>query len=47
MNTYDPRRQFIEGLDRYLSGIETDVGLAQLATNVARITTDCRRMPLA
>jgi hypothetical protein len=44
MNTYDPRRQFIEGLDRYLSGIETDDGLQRLANNVSayhdRLPTD-------
>jgi hypothetical protein len=35
MNQYDARRQFIEGLDRYVSGIETDEGLQRLATNVS------------
>jgi hypothetical protein len=35
MNTYDPRRQFVEGLDRYVSGIETDDGLQKLAANVS------------
>lgn len=35
MNTYDPRRQFVEGLDRYVSGIETDEGLQRLASNVS------------
>jgi hypothetical protein len=35
MNQYDARQQFIDGLDRYLSGIETDDGLARLATNVS------------
>ena len=34
MNQYDARQQFIEGLDRYVSGIETDDGLQRLATNV-------------
>jgi hypothetical protein len=42
MNQYDARQQFIEGLDRYVSGIETDEGLQRLATNV-RIYHD--RMP--
>jgi hypothetical protein len=42
VNQYDARWQFIEGLDRYVSGIETDDGLQQLATNV-RIYHD--RMP--
>ena len=27
MHTYDPRQQFIDGLERYVSGIETDGGL--------------------
>jgi len=44
MNQYDARQQFIEGLDRYLSGIETDDGLARLATHVGafhgRLPTD-------
>ena len=35
MNQYDARQQFIEGLDRYVSGIETDDGLQRLATNVS------------
>jgi hypothetical protein len=34
MNRYEARQQFIEGLDRYVSGIETDDGLQRLATNV-------------
>ena len=34
MNQYGARQQFIEGLDRYVSGIETDDGLQRLATNV-------------
>ena len=34
MNQYDARQQFIEGLDRYVSGIETDDGLQRLATHV-------------
>ena len=34
MNPYDARQQFIEGLDRYVSGIETDDGLQRLASNV-------------
>jgi hypothetical protein len=35
MNQYDARQQFIEGLDRYVSGIETDDGLQRLASNVS------------
>jgi hypothetical protein len=35
VNQYDARQQFIEGLDRYVSGIETDDGLRRLATNVS------------
>jgi hypothetical protein len=35
MNRYDARQQFIEGLDRYVSGIETDEGLERLAENVS------------
>ena len=34
MNQYDARQQFIEGLERYVSGIETDEGLVRLAENV-------------
>ena len=34
MNQYDARQQFIEGLDLYVAGIETDDGLQRLATNV-------------
>jgi len=34
MHTYDPRQQFIDGLERYVSGIETDGGLHRLAENV-------------
>jgi hypothetical protein len=34
MNQYDARQQFIEGLDRYVSGIESDQGLERLAKNV-------------
>jgi hypothetical protein len=34
MNPYDARQQFIDGLDRYVSGIETDDGLQKLASNV-------------
>ena len=33
MNQFDPRQQFIEGLDRYVSGIETDDGLQKLAAS--------------
>ncbi len=35
MHTYDARKQFIEGLDRYVAGIETDQGLERLAKNVS------------
>ena len=35
MNQYDARQQFIEGIDRYVSGIETDDRLQRLATNVS------------
>ncbi len=36
MHTYDARQQFIEGLDRFVSGIETDKGLERLAKNVCK-----------
>ena len=36
MHIYDARRQFIEGLDRYVSGIENDQGLERLAKNVSQ-----------
>jgi hypothetical protein len=35
MNRYDARQQFIEGLERYVSGIESDKGLERLAENVS------------
>jgi hypothetical protein len=35
MHQYDPRQQFVEGLDRYVSGIETEERLQRLATNVS------------
>jgi hypothetical protein len=35
MNQYGARQQFLEGLDRYVSGIETDDGLQKLASNVS------------
>ncbi len=35
MHTYDPRQQFIDGLERYVSGIETDDGLHRLAEHVS------------
>ena len=35
MHHYDPRQQFVEDLDRYVSGIETDDRLLRLATNVS------------
>jgi hypothetical protein len=34
MNQYDARQQFIDGLDRYVSGIDADDGLQRLASNV-------------
>jgi hypothetical protein len=34
MNRYDARQQFIEGLEQYVAGIETDRGLLRLARNV-------------
>ena len=36
MHTYDPRQQFIDGLKRYVSGIETDDGLHRLAEHVSK-----------
>lgn len=36
MHPYDARQQFIEGLDRYVSGIENDRGLERLAKNVSK-----------
>jgi hypothetical protein len=35
MNRYDARQQFIEGLERYVAGIETDEGLLRLARNLS------------
>ena len=35
MHQYDPRQQFVEGLGRYVSGIETDERLQRLATDVS------------
>jgi hypothetical protein len=35
MNQYDARQQFIEGLEQYVAGIETDEGLLRLARNVS------------
>ena len=35
MNRYDARQQFIEGLEQYVAGIETDEGLLRLARNVS------------
>ena len=35
MNQYDARRQFIEGLEQYVAGIETDERLLRLARNVS------------
>jgi len=36
MHSYDARQQFIEGLELYVSGIETDEGLSRLAQNVSK-----------
>jgi hypothetical protein len=36
MHTYDPRKQFVDGLERYVSGIETDEGLQRLAEHVSK-----------
>ncbi len=36
MNQYDARQQFIEGLERYVSGIENDDGLTRLADHVSK-----------
>ena len=36
MNRYGDRQQFIEGLERYVSGIESDQGLSRLAKNVSQ-----------
>jgi hypothetical protein len=35
VNRYDARQQFIEGLEQYIAGIETDQGLLRLARNVS------------
>jgi hypothetical protein len=35
MNRYDARQQFIEGLEQYVAGIETDRGLLRHARNVS------------
>lgn len=35
MNIYEARHQFIEGLERYISGIETDERLLRLAQHVS------------
>jgi hypothetical protein len=35
MNRYDARQQFIEGLEQYIAGIETDEGLLRLARHVS------------
>jgi hypothetical protein len=34
MNLYDARQQFIDGLEQYVAGIQTDEGLLRLARNV-------------
>ena len=36
MHSYDPRQQFLDGLERYVSGIETDDGLHRLAEHVSK-----------
>jgi hypothetical protein len=36
MHSYDPRQQFVDGLERYVSGIETDDGLHRLAEHVSK-----------
>ncbi len=36
MHPYDARQQFIEGLDRYVSGIENDRGLQR-----SKYTIEC------
>jgi hypothetical protein len=41
MNQYDARQQFIDGLEQYVSGIESDQGLLRLAENVS----GCHRKP--
>jgi len=38
MNQYDTRQQFIEGLEQYVAGLETDEGLLRLARNVSTIS---------
>jgi hypothetical protein len=35
MNRYDARQQFVEGMEQYIAGIETDDGLLRLARNVS------------
>jgi hypothetical protein len=35
VNRYDARQQFIEAMEQYLAGIETDEGLLRLANNVS------------
>ena len=34
MHAYDARQQFIDGLEQYIAGIETDDGLLRLSENV-------------
>ncbi len=36
MNQYEARQQFIEGLERYVSGIENDDGLTRIADHVSK-----------
>jgi hypothetical protein len=45
MHQYDPRQQFVDGLDRYVSGIETDDRLLRLATNVSAYHDRMPRRP--
>jgi hypothetical protein len=43
MNRYDARQQFIDGLEQYVAGIETDEGLLRLARNVGAYFTAAPR----
>jgi hypothetical protein len=46
MNPYDARASSSSmGLDRYVSGIETDDGLQRLASNVKAYNDLCHRRP--
>jgi hypothetical protein len=44
MHQYDARQQFIDGVERYLSGIETEEGLSRLARTSASTTIQSLRM---